>query len=97
MGRTDIKKQNKNKITEEPLTWTEEEIIKKCENMGFLDMEDEDTDVKEKYRKLKRRFNNMLNKNFKHTIEDSLLESDRNSHPKTSRINQSESDRNSQS
>lgn len=26
-----------------------------------------------------------------------LLESDRNSHPKTSRINQSESDRNSQS
>lgn len=73
MGRTDIKKQNINKITEEPLTWTEEEIIKKCENMGFLDMEDEDTDVKEKYRKLKRRFNNMLNKNFKHTIEDSPI------------------------
>jgi hypothetical protein len=28
---------------------------------------------------------------------DALLESDRNSHPKASRINQSESDRNSQS
>lgn len=73
MGRTDIKKQNENKITEEPLTWTKEEIIKKCENMGFLDMEDEDTDVKEKYRKLKRRFNNMLNENFKHAVEDSPI------------------------
>ena len=30
-------------------------------------------------------------------IEEAVLESDRNSHPKTSRINQSESDRNSQS
>ena len=30
-------------------------------------------------------------------ILDIMLESDRNSHPKTSRINQSESDRNSQS
>ena len=32
-----------------------------------------------------------------YTNDDTVLESDRNSHPKASRINQSESDRNSQS
>lgn len=38
-----------------------------------------------------------LNQNSLSAISLALLESDRNSHPKTSRINQSESDRNSQS
>lgn len=37
-----------------------------------------------------------LNSNFQRAASQ-VLESDRNSHPKTSRINQSESDRNSQS
>ena len=36
-----------------------------------------------------------LNNNVEKIVP--MLESDRNSHPKTSRINQSESDRNSQS